>query len=326
MAQKTDPKKEKKTGFEALVESKMFSQRFPLLEVLFKNFGRLVAKDLTSIIPDVGFEVECREVVTDHFETYFTPLVKETFVCGSFIIKEWNDSGVLMCDLSTLTRLVKMMLGALNEETSVADESKKEKKPEKKGPTKEKTSELTPVETYLGNKIFTILSASVAKIFEPVQLMDIAFERMEFHSKPDLFIYPMPCVIGVFFLKIAEKEYPLYLVLPYGTMQPMRDLLSGHYLGEKMGKDTLWKEHVSEEVKESHTKIKAVLGEVFMPLRKIFTWEKGTTFLLNVTPDSLIDLYCHNTILFKGRIGRQGGLMAFSIDHSFLEHEKESLS
>ena len=111
------------------------------------------------------------------------------------------------------------------------------------------------------------------------------------------------------------------MVLPYTTLQPIRHLLTANYPGDNMGKDHVWKEHVHQEIEESHITMSVVLGETYEPLRSVMRWRVGQVIPLNATPDSLIEVTTDNRRLFNGKMGQKGGQLAMLIQNSFLQPE-----
>ena len=308
---KAPAKKDAAQGTELLLEAKTKGKRVPLLESVYNNFARLAALDLHSLMSGSHIDVSYERMSSEHFDKHFAPLLeKDPHMLGPFKIAEWGDGGLFLCDLPMLTASVKRMLGvSLKEKTEDSAEKKD---------VREHADGLTAIEQHLGTKIFRVLTAAFAKAFNQVESVTMLFEHTELRSKADFYLYPTLCAIGHFRLSIEEETYPFYLALPYTTIQPVRALLSRDYLGEKMGKDQLWKEHLDSELTDVGVNIKAVLAETTMPLHAILNWQKGQVFLLYKTPESGIDIVCDGKKVFIGKMGRQKNTLAFSITHSFL--------
>lgn len=320
MANKKTSSAPQNKGTSILLDAKASEKRVPLLESIYKNFARIAISELRSLMSGSSIEVVYEGMISDHFDTHFSPLLeKEAKMFSPFKVKEWSDGGLLLCNLSMLTASVKRMLGVVDLTTT----QDKENKSSKTQVTKTEDA-LTAVEMHLGSKVFKVLLTSFEKAFHPIKPVTMLYEHMELRSKADFYLYPTLCSIGQFQLLIDGDPHAFHVVLPYTTIQPMKELLSHDYLGDKMGNDPLWKEHLDEELGEIDVTLKAVLAELSMPLRSLLKWRKGQVFLLYKTPESGIDVTCEDRKVFIGKMGRQKGSMAFSIEQSFLKHQRKN--
>jgi flagellar motor switch protein FliM len=103
-------------------------------------------------------------------------------------------------------------------------------------------------------------------------------------------------------------------LIPYATLEPVRELLLQMFMGEKFGRDSIWETHLASELWMTDVQISAVLDEITMSLYDVLNWKVGTRILLNATPDDLIELRCGDVAMFDGRMGRKGGHIAVRIE------------
>src|SRR3546814_14206642 len=96
------------------------------------------------------------------------------------------------------------------------------------------------------------------------------------------------------------------LLIPYATLEPVRELLLQMFMGEKFGRDSIWVGHLATELWSTNIQVEAVLEEQRMSLSDVMNLEVGTTLLLNSTPSSLVELRCGGVPLLAGRMGRVG--------------------
>src|SRR3546814_19442921 len=62
------------------------------------------------------------------------------------------------------------------------------------------------------------------------------------------------------------------LLIPYATLEPVRELLLQMFMGEKFGRDSIWEGHLPAELWQTDISIDAVLDQVEMPLGKVLEW------------------------------------------------------
>jgi flagellar motor switch protein FliM len=107
------------------------------------------------------------------------------------------------------------------------------------------------------------------------------------------------------------------LVLPYSTIEPVRELLLQMFMGEKFGRDSIWEGHLATEIWDTDVTIEAVLDESMQPLKDMMTLEVGQTIVLNATPDSPVQLRSGDINLMRGKMGRVSNNVAIQIDKNF---------
>ena len=103
------------------------------------------------------------------------------------------------------------------------------------------------------------------------------------------------------------------MLLPYATLEPIRELLLQGFMGEKFGHDNIWESHLATEIYQTSVRLEAVLDEMTLPLRRVMDLEVGETVLLNCGPDDPVQLRCGGIPLLSGSMGRTGGNIAVRV-------------
>ena len=67
------------------------------------------------------------------------------------------------------------------------------------------------------------------------------------------------------------------ILIPYATLEPIRELLLQMFMGEKFGRDSIWESHLTEELLQTDIYLSAILGELTMPLDTMLNLKKGQT-------------------------------------------------
>ncbi len=112
---------------------------------------------------------------------------------------------------------------------------------------------------------------------------------------------------------MEERGGSIEMLLPYATLEPIRDRLMQTFVGEKLGRDTVWEGHLSTEIFQARTHVEAVLYESEFPLRKLMNLKVGDTLVLDMKPDALVKVRCGAETLTEGRMGRVGDRVAIRI-------------
>jgi len=115
-------------------------------------------------------------------------------------------------------------------------------------------------------------------------------------------------------IDMEDRGGRIELLLPYATLEPIRELLLQMFMGEKFGRDTIWEGHLATELWRTNVDIEAVLDELPMTLQEVMNLEVGQTVLLNVGPEARIELRCGGVGLLNGRMGRVGHQVAVKVE------------
>ena len=89
-------------------------------------------------------------------------------------------------------------------------------------------------------------------------------------------------------IDMEDRGGKLELLLPYATLEPVRELLLQQFMGEKFGRDSIWETHLAEELWNTEVELDVVLDEQSMRLGDIIDLKPGSKILLNTGPDAAV--------------------------------------
>ena len=112
---------------------------------------------------------------------------------------------------------------------------------------------------------------------------------------------------------MEDRGGRIELMIPYATLEPIRELLLQMFMGEKFGRDSIWEGHLTSELWQTEVAIHAVLDQIELPLSSILEWEEGCQLDLNCTPQSLVELKCGGMTMFRGRMGQRNGSISVQV-------------
>jgi flagellar motor switch protein FliM len=114
-------------------------------------------------------------------------------------------------------------------------------------------------------------------------------------------------------IDMEDRGGAIELLLPYATIEPIRDVLLQMFMGEKFGRDPTWEGHLATEIGLAEIAVDAVLYEARLPLKKMMELDVGDTLMLDLKADALVIVRCGNVTLTEGRMGRVGDRVAVRI-------------
>ena len=82
-------------------------------------------------------------------------------------------------------------------------------------------------------------------------------------------------------IDMEDRGGRMELLLPYATLEPVRELLLQQFMGEKFGRDFIWETHLAEELWNTEVELDVVLDEQTMRLSDVMKLQPGDRIVLN---------------------------------------------
>ena len=96
------------------------------------------------------------------------------------------------------------------------------------------------------------------------------------------------------------------ILLPYATIEPIREQLLQMYMGEKFGRDPIWEGHLATEIYAADVHVHAVLHEFDLPLSRALNLKPGETIMFDRSPTQPVKLRCGEIDLTEAQMGHIG--------------------
>src|SRR3546814_21074970 len=87
-------------------------------------------------------------------------------------------------------------------------------------------------------------------------------------------------------IDMEDRGGRLELLIPYATLEPVRELLLQMFMGEKFGRDSIWENHLATELWFTDVQLEAVLDEVPANLSDVLKWSVGSRLQLHAKSGS----------------------------------------
>ena len=112
---------------------------------------------------------------------------------------------------------------------------------------------------------------------------------------------------------MEDRGGVIEMVLPYATIEPIRDTLLQSFMGDKFGRDPTWEGHLATEIWQAEIEVDAVLYEAMLPLKQLMQLDVGETLMLGLKPEASVKVRCGEIALTEGRMGRVGERIAVCV-------------
>ncbi len=286
------------TGIERIVESGLVSyERLPMLEVVFDRLVRSLTSALRNFTSD-AVEVEIDNIQSLRFGNYLNSLPLPAML-AVFKAEQWDNYGLIVVDSALIYSIVDVLLGGRQGSAIMRIEGRP----------------YTTIERTLIERLIRVVLAELSASFEPLTPVTFTFERLEVNPRfATISRLSNAAVLTRLRVDMDDRGGRLELLLPYATLEPVRELLLQQFMGERFGRDRIWETHLAEELWETEVRLQAVLDEQVMRLSDVMGLEVGSRIVLQTAPGAAVQLRCGAVPLFEARVGRRHNRVAVRIE------------
>jgi flagellar motor switch protein FliM len=285
------------SGIRAIIDSAMVSyERLPMLEIVFDRLVRLMTTSLRNFTSD-NVEVSLDRITSVRFGDYLNSIPLPA-ILAVFKAEEWENSGLVTVNSGLIYSIIDVLLGGRRGQPAIRIEGRP----------------YTTIETNLVKRMIELVLADAELAFKPLSPVKFNIDRLETNPRFAAISRPANAAILVRLrIDMEDRGGNIELLLPYATIEPIRDVLLQMFMGEKFGRDPTWEGHLATEIGLAEIAVDAVLYEARLPLKKMMKLDVGDTLMLDLKADALVIVRCGNVTLTEGRMGRVGDRVAVRI-------------
>lgn len=284
-------------GVKAILNSSMISyERLPMLDVVFDRLIRMMATSMRNFTQD-NVEVSLESIESMRFGEYIEGLTQPTLL-AVFRAEEWDNYGLISVDSALVYSIVDVLLGGRRGTAAMRIEGRS----------------YTTIELNLVKDMIDLVLADLSTAFDPITSVNFSYDRTETNPRfATIARLSNAVIVAHLHIDMEDRGGRLDLMLPYATLEPVRDLLLQMFMGERYGRDTIWENHLVEELWDTEIELKASLKEMSIDLGEIAKWKKGSFLDLDMSKNADITLYCGDIPLLIGTMGRKSDKIAIKI-------------
>jgi flagellar motor switch protein FliM len=284
-------------GIRAIVDSSIVSyERLPMLEIVFDRLVRLLTVSLRNFFSD-NVEVSLDGITSVRFGDYVSSIPLPA-ILSVFKAEEWENNGLVFVDSNLIYLIIDVLLGGKRGHTSVRMDGRP----------------YTTIEINLVRRMLDVVLMDAAEAFAPLSPVTFTMDRIETNPRFASITRPANAAILIELrLDMEGRGGVIEILLPYATIEPIRELLLQSFMGEKLGRDPTWEGHLATEIFGATLDLEAVLHQAQMPLRQIVNMKAGDTILFDVKSDPIVEIRCGDQKLTEGRMGRIGESIAVQV-------------
>ncbi|MEP7240091.1 MAG: flagellar motor switch protein FliM [Devosia sp.] len=278
------------TGVQALINSALVSyERLPMLEIVFDRLVRLATTSLRNFTSD-NVEVSLESISSVRFGDYLNSIPLPA-ILSVIKAEEWDNFGLLTVDSNLIYSMIDVLLGGRRAGGQIRVEGRP----------------YTTIEMALARRMIEVILDDTHRAFAPVTEVSFKLERLETNPRFAAISRPANAAILIELrIEMDERGGRIEILLPYATIEPIREQLLQMYMGEKFGRDPIWEGHLATEIFAADATVEAVLHEFDMPLSRVLALQPGETIMFDRSPSEPVKLRCGDVDLTEGAMGHIG--------------------
>ncbi|MGC9269892.1 FliM/FliN family flagellar motor switch protein [Acidiphilium sp.] len=282
-----------------LIHGKAVSyERLPMAEIVFERLARIMGGSLRNLFQD-NVDVHLADLASQRLADSF-PTIGSASLLAVFRAREWDNLGVMVIDYDTIYNLTEILLGG----RGVAPGQPRVLRP------------LTSIERNLTERLIRLVLHDLTVSFAPICAVSFELERTE--TDPRFAAVGRnagAALTARISLTTANRTGAIGIILPYATIEPVRELLLQQFMGEKFGRDSIWEAHLAEELWHTDIELEALLDQQTLKLSAVMNLREGDIMPLGSPKGSPVALRCGDVVLFSAQLGVRNGRIAAEIDH-----------
>ena len=277
-----------RAGIRAIVDSGTVSyERLPMLEIIFERMVRHLSTSLRNFFND-NVEVTLDAIRSVRFGDYVNSIPLPAMI-AVFKAEEWDNFGLVTVESTLTYAVLDTMLGGRRGGPQIRHDGRP----------------FTTIEMNLLKRMVGVVLTDAETAFRPLSAVTFKVDRIETNPRFAMISRPANAAIRVDLrLDMEGRGGALQVLMPYATIEPVRDLLLESFMGEKIGRDPIWENHLATEIYQAKVPVEAVLHQEMMPLSRIMSLDIGDTLIFDAKPDRFVTLRCGDFGVTEGRVGR----------------------
>jgi len=263
---------------------------------------RMMSTSLRNFTSD-NVEVSIDNITSIRFGDYLNSIPLPAML-AVLKAEEWDNFGLITIDSALIYSIVDVLLGGRRGTAAMRIEGRP----------------YTTIERNLVERLISVVLSDLSGAFDPLSPVTFRFERLE--TNPRFATIGRPAnaaVLARLRVDMEDRGGRLEVLLPYATLEPVREILLQGFLGEKFGRDSIWEAHLAGELWHTNISVEAVLDRFETSLQEVINWKVGSRLMLTANTQSDVGLACGDLPMFTGKMGRKGGNIAVRI---FEKHDR----
>jgi flagellar motor switch protein FliM len=287
------------SGIKAVLEKSLQSyDKLPMLEIIFEKFVRQLSTALRNLTSE-AVNISILELNSLRFGDYFNTLTNN-YSIAIFRAVEWENFGLIILENKMIFSFVDLLLGGKKNAIHIANQDGEKN--------------LTSIEQGIAKQVTEIILNELSLSFDQISPTTFNFERLE--SNPNFVTISRPgdaVIVLKLSVEIDEQIKTIDIMIPYRTIEPIKEQMQQVFLGDKFGGDQEWENMLISSIKGVALPIEAVITNRISTIKEIANLKIGDTIVMEHSKDKDITVRSGPVALFTGKIGRVENKVAINL-------------
>ncbi len=301
------PEDEGVVTYDLTSQDKIIRGRMPTLDIVYERFIRAFRMNLSQQLRKMA-TLNIAATDTMKFGEFVNTLPLPS--CMSVIrFETLRGSGIVVLESKLAYSLIESFLGGTDRPY-----------------TKIEGKEFTPIELSIVRKVVVSALEDLEKAWAPVTPMKINFVRTETNPQFVGIVPPSDIVIvTTFSVELENSSGTLSIVIPFSTLEPIRQKLISGFQQEVVETDHYWINMMIRHLEETGLNLVVELGSNEMSPRQILDLKVGDVIPLRTDATAELPVLVEGVARFRGLFGSSRGSQAVQITEVVENRNKEFL-
>lgn len=188
------------------------------------------------------------------------------------------------------------------------------------GSAKIEGRDFTPIEQKIIQKVVSIALKDMEKAWKDVHPIKPVFVRSETNPQGVNVMPPSEFLISVKFeVELKKASGSIILCIPYASIQPIREKLSGGYQKDDSEQDRMWVSLLRQRIYESKVDFSVDLGKSHLPVKDFLNMKEGDILILNNSFQEKLLARVQGIPKYQGYAGRYRRKKVFRVANTLNE-------
>ncbi|OFZ21034.1 MAG: flagellar motor switch protein FliM [Bdellovibrionales bacterium GWB1_55_8] len=180
--------------------------------------------------------------------------------------------------------------------------------------TKIEGKEFTRIELSIMKKVMDLAIKDLEDAWAPVHKVDISFMRTEVNPQFVGVVPPSDVIISTTFeVELENASGTIALVIPYSTIEPIKNKLNASFQTESDRHDKEWTAKMEEHLRNAEVNVRVNLGAAMITVGDLVNLNVGDIVPLTQNADAELDVEVEGVSKFKAFFGVSRGNRAVQV-------------
>jgi flagellar motor switch protein FliM len=173
--------------------------------------------------------------------------------------------------------------------------------------------DFTPTEQRIIQRMLAVMLESYNKSWQSVHPMAFEYLRSEMHTQFATIATPSEIVVTTTFsVEFGSAGGEIHVVIPYSTLEPIRDLLYSSTQSDSAEPDNRWMHMLKRQVQDAEVQLTAHLARTSVTLGQVMGMRRGDVIPMDIRPNLVADV--DGVPIFECRYGVLNGQYAIKVE------------